>query len=238
MLLGPNVFACFVMISIISDAASQAVDQMANGNAGIRSVNRIQQYLLQTEVPDWRRCEDDSPDSPDNHDNHDNHDNPHFDYPRVDPASPFGVDVRSISVASPQGHDIIQDLTMQLVRGRIAVVYGTEPFGKSTLARAILGEVPFHAGSVTLAQDCIAFCGQDSWVQNQTIEANIVGRHTLYRSWYNRIIGACLLGPDINRLPERGQTMAGSNGCNFDTSFKQRIVSRWMASRGFLTKQC
>ncbi|KAJ6785361.1 hypothetical protein PWT90_03236 [Aphanocladium album] len=220
-MLCPNVFACFAMASIIVDAGEKAIDQMTNGNAGILSVERVQKYLVRPEIPNWRRFDDDNDDADDD-DEEEAH--PISGYPRVDAMSPVSIDVRSISVASSLGHDILRGLSMQVMRGSVAAVYSTEPYGKSTLARAILGEGPFYRGSVTLATDHIAFCGQDSWIENQTIESNIVGPHRLLRSWYNRVAGACLLANDINRLLERSQTMAGSNGCNLDVSFKQRIA--------------
>ncbi|KAJ3496255.1 hypothetical protein NLG97_g2790 [Lecanicillium saksenae] len=225
-MLGPNVFACFVMMAIIVDAGEQAIDKMTNGSAGILSVERVQNYLIRPEIPDWRQQGGGEDDADDDAEEDEEEGQRHIisGYPRVDPMASFGVDVRSISVASSQGHDILQGLSMQVMRGSVAVVYGTEPYGKSTLARAILGEIPFYEGSVTLGTENVAFCGQDAWVENQTIESNIVGSHTLLRSWYNRVIGACLLASDINRLPERSQTMAGSHGCNLDVSFKQRVA--------------
>lgn len=205
------------MISIIVDAASRAVDKMTNGTAGLQSVKRIQDYLMLAEVPDWKRS-------------HNEEDAAH--YPCVAPASLFRIDIQSLSVTLPDGHDILRGVTLQLALGRVGMVYSPEPCGKSTLARAILGETPSSEGSITLANPGVAFCGENAWVQNQTIEANIVGHHTLDRNWYHRVIGACMLAQDIHQLPEREHTIAGSNGCEFDASFRQRMVRNKLISVG------
>ena len=50
---------------------------------------------------------------------------------------------------------------------------------------------------------------QQAWIQNQTLEKNILFGKPLIRSKYDNIIKACALEPDLKILPGGDQTEIG-----------------------------
>ncbi|KAH8715994.1 ABC transporter atnG [Beauveria bassiana] len=136
---------------------------------------------------------------------------------------PYPVEITRVSVCTDLSGSILNDVSMHVPLGGITMVYGPVGCGKSTLLRTILGEVPTRCGTVTLASLSIAYCAQVPWIQNTTIQNNIMAGRSYNALLYRQVLHICALDVDIARLPARDQTICGSDGCNLSGGQKQRI---------------
>lgn len=101
-------------------------------------------------------------------------------------------------------------------------VVGTVGSGKSSLISAFLGEMEKVSGRVnTVGQ--IAYVPQQSWIQNATLQDNILFGKPLDQKRYDQIIDACALKPDLEILPGGDQTEIGEKGINLSGGQKQRV---------------
>ncbi|POR32275.1 ATP-binding cassette transporter abc4 [Tolypocladium paradoxum] len=117
----------------------------------------------------------------------------------------------------------LEDVNLDFVEGGLNVVTGQSGSGKSTLLLAILGETYLEVGSVTAPAD-IAYAPQSSWLQNETIQDNILFGSPMEQARYDRVLAACCLPEDLRELPERDQTVVGENGTLLSGGQKARVA--------------
>lgn len=94
--------------------------------------------------------------------------------------------------------------------------------GKSSIVSAFLGEMDRITGRVNTV-GTIAYVSQQAWIQNATLEDNILFGKPMDRKRYNQVIAACALKPDIEMLPGGDQTEIGEKGINLSGGQKQRV---------------
>ena len=58
-------------------------------------------------------------------------------------------------------------------------------------------------------QGTVAYVSQQAWIQNDTLQNNILFGKKLEESRYERVIDACALKPDLDILPAGDQTEIG-----------------------------
>lgn len=96
--------------------------------------------------------------------------------------------------------------------GKVTMVIGPKGCGKSSLLKALLGEVQLVSGNVIAPAGPISYCGESSFIQNLSIKENIVFQSAFDSSWYQRVIHACTLHTELERFPQADDTMAGEGG--------------------------
>lgn len=69
----------------------------------------------------------------------------------------------------------------------------------------------------------IAYVSQQAWIQNCTLQDNILFGKPLDEKLYNHVIEACALKPDLEMLPAGDQTEIGEKGINLSGGQKQRV---------------
>lgn len=69
----------------------------------------------------------------------------------------------------------------------------------------------------------IAYVSQQAWIQNCTLQDNILFGKPMDKKRYNQVIAACALKPDIEMLPGGDQTEIGEKGINLSGGQKQRV---------------
>lgn len=111
---------------------------------------------------------------------------------------------------------------MSVDKGKLAAIVGTVGSGKSSLVSAFLGEMEKISGRVNTVGK-IAYVSQQAWIQNCTLQDNILFGKPLDQKLYDKVILACALKPDIDMLPAGDQTEIGEKGINLSGGQKQRV---------------
>ncbi|XP_025074063.1 multidrug resistance-associated protein 1 isoform X4 [Pogonomyrmex barbatus] len=118
---------------------------------------------------------------------------------------------------------ILRNINFHVEQGQLIAIVGTVGSGKSSLLSALLGEMDKLNGRVN-TKGSIAYVSQQPWIQNATLQDNILFGKALNKSIYNRVIEACALSPDLKMLPAGDQTEIGEKGINLSGGQKQRVA--------------
>lgn len=119
---------------------------------------------------------------------------------------------------------LLRSINLTVPREKITMVVGPVGCGKSTLMKALLGEIPALCGSVDISSVEAAFCDQVAWHINGTIQQSIIGISELEQLWYATVVHACALDQDLRQLSRGDQTQIGSKGISLSGGQSQRIV--------------
>ncbi|KAK2938601.1 AAA ATPase domain [Fusarium oxysporum f. sp. vasinfectum] len=120
---------------------------------------------------------------------------------------------------------VLKHVNITIPSSRLTAVVGPVASGKSTLCKAILGEVPFSTGStVVLRSRVVGYCDQQPFLTNTTIRNNIIGHNHFDDKRYTSIINATMLDQDLTNLPQGDSTMIGSSGIALSGGQRQRVA--------------
>ncbi|CED82203.1 metal resistance protein ycf1 [Phaffia rhodozyma] len=108
-------------------------------------------------------------------------------------------------------------------KGELVAVLGRVGDGKSSLLSAALGEMTRREGQVTV-RGSIAYFSQQSWVLSATVKDNILFGHAYDPKFYQLVLDACALPPDLAILPLGDQTEVGEKGVSLSGGQKARIA--------------
>ncbi|WAQ96711.1 MRP1-like protein, partial [Mya arenaria] len=97
--------------------------------------------------------------------------------------------------------------------GSLVAVVGTVGSGKSSMLQAVLGEMEKIHGNVTVK----------AWIQNATLQDNVLFGKSADVSRYQEVIQACALQADLDIMPAGDQTEIGEKGINLSGGQKQRV---------------
>uniref|UniRef100_A0A673GWW1 ABC-type glutathione-S-conjugate transporter n=1 Tax=Sinocyclocheilus rhinocerous TaxID=307959 RepID=A0A673GWW1_9TELE len=112
-------------------------------------------------------------------------------------------------------------INVKVQRGSLVAVVGHVGSGKSSLLSAMLGEMEKKSGHITVSGS-VAYVPQQAWIQNATLKDNILFGRERKDSWYQKVLEACALLPDLEILPARDATEIGEKGLNLSGGQKQR----------------
>ncbi|KAL8909151.1 MAG: hypothetical protein Q9171_005156 [Xanthocarpia ochracea] len=116
----------------------------------------------------------------------------------------------------------LQGIDFNLGRSELVAVIGGVGSGKSSLLAALAGDMRRTNGKITMGASR-AFCPQYAWIQNATVRNNIVFGKEYQRTWYDEVVDACALRPDIEMLPHGDMTEIGERGITVSGGQKQRL---------------
>uniref|UniRef100_A0A3Q3RY77 ABC-type glutathione-S-conjugate transporter n=1 Tax=Mastacembelus armatus TaxID=205130 RepID=A0A3Q3RY77_9TELE len=123
---------------------------------------------------------------------------------------------------SAEGPPCLKRINIHVPRGSLVAVVGHVGSGKSSLLSAMLGETEKRSGRVTV-KGSVAYVPQQAWIQNATVQDNIIFGREKLKTWYNRVLEACALLPDLDILPAGDATEIGEKGLNLSGGQKQRV---------------
>ncbi|KAF8763126.1 Multidrug resistance-associated protein 1 like [Argiope bruennichi] len=86
----------------------------------------------------------------------------------------------------------------------------------------LLGGMTKLSGSVIFSGK-VAYTSQQPWIQNTSLKNNILFSKPLSKHFYEEVIEACGLKPDLEILPGGDQTEIGEKGINLSGGQKQRV---------------
>ncbi|XP_036912751.1 ATP-binding cassette sub-family C member 3 isoform X2 [Sturnira hondurensis] len=116
----------------------------------------------------------------------------------------------------------LHSLDIQVPKGALVAMVGPVGCGKSSLVSALLGEMEKLEGKVYV-KGSVAYVPQQAWIQNGTLQENVLFGRTLDPSRYQRALEACALLPDLEVLPGRDKTEIGEKGINLSGGQRQRV---------------
>ncbi|KAK1247857.1 hypothetical protein MKX07_000745 [Trichoderma sp. CBMAI-0711] len=116
----------------------------------------------------------------------------------------------------------LQDLNLQAGRNELIAVIGTVGSGKSSLLAALAGDMRKTSGEVIFGASR-AFCPQYAWIQNTSLQNNIIFGKDMDQDWYKEVIRACALQADLDMLPNGDLTEIGERGITISGGQKQRL---------------
>lgn len=80
-----------------------------------------------------------------------------------------------------------------------------------------------RSGSVTV-KGSVAYFSQSSWVLSATIRENILFGHSFDPIFYERVLEACALGPDLKQFAQGDQTEVGEKGIGLSGGQRARLA--------------
>uniref|UniRef100_A0A672QSJ5 Multidrug resistance-associated protein 1 n=1 Tax=Sinocyclocheilus grahami TaxID=75366 RepID=A0A672QSJ5_SINGR len=116
----------------------------------------------------------------------------------------------------------LKRINVRIPEGALVAVVGHVGSGKSSLLSALLGEMQKQEGSVSI-KGSVAYVPQQAWIQNTTLKDNILFGRDAKDSWYQKVVEACALLPDLEILPGGDLTEIGEKGVNLSGGQKQRV---------------
>ncbi|KAG7239908.1 hypothetical protein INR49_028169 [Caranx melampygus] len=116
----------------------------------------------------------------------------------------------------------LKRLNVCIPEGSLVAVVGHVGSGKSSLLSALLGEMDKLEGTVAV-KGSVAYVPQQAWIQNSTLRENIVFGQERRDAWYQCVVEACALLPDLDILPAGDETEIGEKGVNLSGGQKQRV---------------
>ncbi|CAN6693746.1 unnamed protein product [Malus baccata var. baccata] len=118
--------------------------------------------------------------------------------------------------------EALKNININVNKGELTAIVGTVGSGKSSLLASILGEMHKLSGTVRVCGKT-AYVAQTSWIQNGTIEENILFGMPMDRERYREVVRVCCLEKDMEMMEFGDQTEIGERGINLSGGQKQRI---------------
>ncbi|KAK0715060.1 P-loop containing nucleoside triphosphate hydrolase protein [Lasiosphaeris hirsuta] len=153
-------------------------------------------------------------------------------------SSCLAVDIRQATFRAYDDTVLLTEIDLQVKEGSCHVISGSVGCGKSSLLRAIMGELLLDKGTVDLTEDSIAYCAQAPWLRNASIRENVLGGSEFGydAAWYSRVMHACALDKDFTAIPDWDQHTIGSGALTLSGGQKSRLaLARAVYSRKKLT---
>ncbi|XP_033091521.1 multidrug resistance-associated protein 1 [Trachypithecus francoisi] len=116
----------------------------------------------------------------------------------------------------------LNGITFSIPEGALVAVVGQVGCGKSSLLSALLAEMDKVEGHVAI-KGSVAYVPQQAWIQNDSLQENILFGRQLEEPYYRSVIQACALLPDLEILPSGDRTEIGEKGVNLSGGQKQRV---------------
>lgn len=123
---------------------------------------------------------------------------------------------------------ILQNISFTIASGSLMICSGAVGSGKSSLAQLLLGEVSPSKGAVYMSTRRIGLCKQVPWLPSGSVREIICGGEDFDSLWYEAVLHACDLLPDLKNLPQDDETQIGSRGLNLSGGQRQRVVRNFL----------
>ena len=131
---------------------------------------------------------------------------------------------QSYGATEEKGLLSLSRINMGISEGEFIVIVGAVGSGKSSLLKALLGEVRQLSGTVKL-NGKIAYFVQSPFIMNDTVKGNILfGKEGKNNSLYEAAISTCALAHDLTLLPQGDHTEIGEKGITLSGGQKARIA--------------
>ncbi|KAH8702381.1 putative oligomycin resistance ATP-dependent permease yor1 [Talaromyces proteolyticus] len=116
----------------------------------------------------------------------------------------------------------IENLNIQIGHHEFLGIVGGVGSGKTSLLAALAGEMRRLQGDAIISGSK-AYCPQNAWIQNATVQENIIFGQELDEEKFQRVIDACSLQQDLDILPRGRYSDIGERGVNLSGGQKARV---------------
>uniref|UniRef100_A0A8C8K6C6 ABC-type glutathione-S-conjugate transporter n=1 Tax=Oncorhynchus tshawytscha TaxID=74940 RepID=A0A8C8K6C6_ONCTS len=189
-----KVFVSMALINILKTPLSQLPFAMSTTMQAIVSLKRLGKYLCSEELKDDNVAK-----------------------------APLSVLIDNGTFSwTKEGPPCLKRINVRVPQGSLVAVVGHVGSGKSSLLSAMLGETEKRSGSVSI-KGSVAYVPQQAWIQNATVQDNVMFGREKQKTWYQRVLDACALLPDLEILPAGDSTEIGEKGLNLSGGQKQRV---------------
>lgn len=144
--------------------------------------------------------------------------------PPLDAGQP-AIFIRHATFKAEDGTELLREIDMTVRASSVNMIVSRVGGGKSSLLKAMIGELAPESGLVVAASSSSAYCDQTPWLLNTTIRNNVIGQSPLDEEWLSTVFEACALDHDVSMLPSGDTTIVGSGGVALSGGQKQRLVS-------------
>ena len=209
-----NVFTSLSFLTLLTNPLSQVFQSIPELISGLACIGRIQAFLECETHDDFRQIVSDMTRSSEK---------PSSESERM---SGPEVIIKDGSFGWEPDKYVLRNVNVRLLKSTLTLVVGPVGSGKSTLCKALLGEIPYHAGSVVLNHRVshVGSCDQTAFLSNGSIKDNIVGFSPMNDQRYAEVIDATALAFDLATLPRGDDTNVGSDGISLSGGQKQRVA--------------
>ncbi|KAF8594046.1 hypothetical protein BDV93DRAFT_529547 [Ceratobasidium sp. AG-I] len=112
--------------------------------------------------------------------------------------------------------------------GKINMIVGPTGYGKTSLLMALLGEMRYQPSSpdgwfALPKAGGVAYASQEPWVQNETIQANILFGSEYEQERYEKVLHQCALNQDLEMFAAGDCTEVGEKGTTLSGGQKARV---------------
>lgn len=200
-----EVFSSLSYVALITSPLTQLFQKVPDILASFACLSRIQDFLNLEAKSEYRR----------------------FDVSSA-PASEQGnvaISFQDASLGWTEDRRQLKHLNLAIPRSSLTIVTGPVAAGKSTLCKALLGEVPFTEGTITFHQDSprIGYCDQTPFLTNGSIRSSIIGFGPFDGQLYEEVLETVMLKDDLRSLPRSDETPIGSGGTSLSGGQRQRV---------------
>ncbi|KAI4197560.1 MAG: hypothetical protein LQ348_002135 [Seirophora lacunosa] len=119
---------------------------------------------------------------------------------------------------------LLSAIQARIPRGKFTMVVGPVGCGKTTLLKALLGEVPALEGSIKYLGTDVAYCDQSPFHMNGTVRDSITAFSEMDDRWYSTVVKACALTEDLRQMQLGDCTRIGSKGVALSGGQSQRVA--------------
>ncbi|XP_031638154.1 multidrug resistance-associated protein 4-like, partial [Contarinia nasturtii] len=116
----------------------------------------------------------------------------------------------------------LQDINLEVPKGKLVFIVGSVGSGKSTLMQVLLRELPLIQGSLGI-NGTVSYASQMNWTFTSTIRQNITFGQAMNRSRYDEVIKCSALAKDFEQFTNSDSTVVGENGAGLSGGQKARI---------------
>ena len=120
------------------------------------------------------------------------------------------------------GTKVLTDIEFETMTGKFYAIVGRVGSGKSTLCKAILGEIRPTQGRVRKSGS-VAYAAQKPWIFSNTVRENILFGSRWDAALYALTIKACALESDLAFMPDGDNSYVGEEGLQLSGGQKARI---------------
>ncbi|KAJ7151958.1 P-loop containing nucleoside triphosphate hydrolase protein [Mycena filopes] len=149
---------------------------------------------------------------------------------RVSSEKHIDLDIRLEGASFAWAHgkpSTLGPLTLALRHNQLHICLGPIASGKTTFLLSLLRETTLTQGSISVPTTQIAYAAQEALIISGTVRENIIFGHEYSAEWYARVLHACALSSEVNRMDAGDGTLLSERGGNLSGAMRNfRALAR------------